>query len=127
MTIQHNAMTVVLDSGNADALCAFYAKLLGWTRLPYTPGDEYALLIKDNSLGLVFQQVNAYERPTWPWQAGKQQQMMHLDFYVENVKDAAAYALSLGATYADYQDDENWRTMIDPAGHPFCLLPKRND
>ncbi len=48
--------------------------------------------------------------------------MAHLDFHVSNVEEALAHALSCGATLSETQYDEGWRVMIDPAGHPFCLL-----
>ncbi|MDL2225340.1 hypothetical protein LJC20_03920 [Eubacteriales bacterium OttesenSCG-928-M02] len=72
---------------------------------------------------LVFQQVENYEPPTWPAETGKQQQMLHLDFYVEQVADGVAHALSCGARLAPTQLEEDWRVLLDPAGHPFCILP----
>lgn len=51
-------MAVVLDSDNAEALSAFYTELLGWTRIPYGPDDEWIVVVNDNSLALVFQQVD---------------------------------------------------------------------
>lgn len=72
---------------------------------------------------ITFQQVDDYVAPVWPATANEQQQMVHLDFHVENVEEAVAYALSCGAKMADMQYEDLWRVMIDPAGHPFCLLP----
>ncbi len=115
---------VVLDSGNADELSAFYEKLLGWTRFS---GEEFTVLANINLKGfptwITFQQVDNYVPPVWPATTGEQQQMEHLDFHVENVEEAVEYALSCGATMSEIQYDERWRVMIDPAGHPFCLLP----
>lgn len=35
---------------------------------------------------------------------------------------AAADAVALGATVAEHQPQDNVRVLIDPAGHPFCLV-----
>ena len=40
---------------------------------------------------------------------------------VENLEEAVAYAIQLGARQADEQYFRTSRTMFDPAGHPFCL------
>ena len=70
---------------------------------------------------IAFQEIEEYEPPVWPWQAGKQGQMLHLDFYVDNLEEAVRHALSLGARLAGEQYFRTSRTLIDPAGHPFCL------
>lgn len=115
---------VVLDSDNANDLSLFYEKLLGWTRFP---GDEFTVLANVEQQGfptwITFQQVDDYVRPIWPATPGEQQQMAHLDFHVEDVEEAVKHALSCGATMSDIQLEEGWRVMIDPSGHPFCLLP----
>lgn len=51
--------------------------------------------------------------------------MCHLDFYSDNVAESVKHAIKCGATEASYQSTDNWRVMIDPAGHPFCIIPKR--
>lgn len=115
---------VVLDSDNVDALSAFYEKLLGWTRFP---GEEFTVLANINQKGfptwITFQQVDNYVPPVWPATSDEQQQMEHLDFHVKDVEEAIKYALSCGATIHDVQSEEGWLVMLDPAGHPFCLLP----
>jgi len=47
--------------------------------------------------------------------------MMHFDFQVEDLDEAVAEAVALGATLAMHQPQENVRVLFDPAGHPFCL------
>jgi len=115
---------VVLDTDKADALSCFYEKLLGWTRFP---GEEYTVLANVGQQGfptwITFQQVDDYVPPVWPASLDAQQQMEHLDFHVADVAEAVAYALSCGATLSKIQYEDEWRVMIDPAGHPFCLLP----
>lgn len=115
---------VVLDSDHADELSGFYERLLGWTRFK---GEEFTTLANIGQKGfpawITFQQVDDYVPPVWPAAPDKQQQMAHLDFHVENVDAAVKHALSCGAIMSDVQWDDGWRVMLDPAGHPFCLLP----
>ncbi len=115
---------VVLDSNHADELSAFYERLLGWTRFP---GEEFTTLCNIEQKGfptwITFQQVDDYVRPVWPATPEEQQQMAHLDFHVQDVDEAVQVALSCGVTMSETQCDDGWRVMLDPAGHPFCLLP----
>ena len=115
---------VVLDSDNAEELSAFYERLLGWTRFK---GEEYTVLRNLAQPGfptwITIQQVDNYVPPVWPATLNGQQQMAHLDFHVEDVEEGVKYALSCGATMSEKQFDERWRVMIDPAGHPLCILP----
>lgn len=115
---------VVLDSDNADELSAFYERLLGWTRYK---GEEYTVLRNVDQPGfptwITIQQVDEYVRPVWPATPDAQQQMAHLDFHVEDVEEGVKHAIACGATMSEFQFDERWRVMIDPAGHPFCILP----
>ncbi|MEA4970479.1 MAG: VOC family protein [Candidatus Pelethousia sp.] len=124
MALNLGGWCVVLDSGNADELSAFYERLLGWTRFK---GEEFTTLANVGQDGfptwITFQQVDDYVPPIWPATPDKQQQMAHLDFHVEDVEKGVKYALSCGATMSEIQMEDDWRVMIDPAGHPFCILP----
>lgn len=121
-----DAMATVLDTDDAIGLCDFYAKLLGWTRIPYQQDDEWIVIVNEK-IALVFQQVDDYQRPVWPEEPGRQQQMMHLDFYVEDPEAAIEHALECGAVISPVQGGDHWKVLLDPAGHPFCIIPKRND
>lgn len=125
MKFELTEMAVVLDSGDSEELCGFYAEMLGWLRIPSNPGDEWLVLVKDNGFALVFQQVEDYRPPVWPDAEDQQRQMMHLDFYVENPEAAIEHALACGARLSEVQFGDFWKVLIDPAGHPFCILPKR--
>jgi hypothetical protein len=57
----------------------------------------------------------------WPAPEGEQRPMMHFDFQVGDLDDAAAEAVALGASVAKFQPQPNVRVLLDPAGHPFCL------
>lgn len=124
MSLKLVGWNVVLDSDNASELSIFYEKMLGWTRFP---GEEYTVLANVEQQGfptwITFQQVDDYVPPVWPGVPGAQQQMAHLDFHVENVEEAVKWALACGATMSPVQFEDLWRVMLDPAGHPFCLLP----
>ena len=115
---------VVLDSDNADELSSFYESLLGWTRFP---GEKVTVLANVERKGfptwITFQQIDNYVPPVWPATPDEQQQMEHLDFHVQDVEEAVKHARSGGATMSEIQCDDDWRVRIEPAGHPFCLLP----
>lgn len=101
------------------ALARFYADLLGWQ----LRGDEkWATVAPAEGVAyLGFQTSAEYVPPTWPAEPGAQQQMLHLDFEVDDLERASAHALQLGATVVDHQPQQNVRVHLDPAGHPFCL------
>ena len=116
--------SVVLDCPDPRALADFYARLMGW--IVVFEDDEYVVIAPEGVCqggypGMTFQKNPDYVPPVWPSQPGAQQQMAHLDFAVENIAQAAAFALSLGASEAPEQFSGSWRVMIDPCGHPFCL------
>jgi predicted enzyme related to lactoylglutathione lyase len=112
-----------IDSGNSSILADFYAKLLNWEKF-FDNGEGAAIMSPDKTRIMGFQTVEDYTPPVWPWQTGKQSQMMHLDLNVEDMSAAVAYALECGATLATTQfDPDVYKTMLDPAGHPFCLCP----
>jgi hypothetical protein len=47
--------------------------------------------------------------------------MVHLDIQVDDLEEATAYAVSVGAQLAEFQPQHDVRVCFDPAGHPFCL------
>lgn len=112
---------VVLDAPDASALAHFYERLLGWTVYKDTPG--WATIAPSETAGynLSFQTEPNYVRPVWPSEAGKPIMMLHLDLEVDDLDDAVAYAVEVGAALADVQLQEDVRVLLDPVGHPFCL------
>lgn len=113
-------INIVIDCEDAGILAEFYSKLLGW-EWTYPQADGWAAIESPAGMVIAFQEVENYQSPAWPWESGKQGQMLHMDFYVDNLDEAVAYAMRLGAKLADKQFFRTSRTMIDPAGHPFCL------
>ena len=124
MALELVGWNVVLDSDHADELSAFYERLLGWTRFK---GEEYTVLVDLEQTGtptwITIQQADDYLPPVWPAAPEEQQQMAHLDFHVADVEEGVKHALSCGASMSEVQFDDRWRVMLDPAGHPFCILP----
>jgi len=115
-----NKINIVIDCENAGILAEFYSKLLSWEWThPRTNG--WAAITSPTGMVIAFQETEAYTPPVWPWEPGRQGQMLHLDFYVDNLEEAVTYAIQLGAKQAPEQYFRTSRTMIDPAGHPFCL------
>lgn len=114
---------IMVDCNDEQGLCEFYHKLLGWEKSKMFGRPA---LIKDGIVFLFIEEED-YISPAWPEEYGKQQKQMHFDFQVANVLEAIEYAQSLGAKKAASQFGGNeWATMIDPAGHPFCLCAQEN-
>ena len=121
--IHYGAPTI--DSDHAGRLADFYAKLLGWEK--FYESEEFAAVKSPDGVHILgFQTDEDYVPPVWPTEKGKQAQMMHLDFSSADVTAAIAFALECGAVVAPTQFyDNGGKVMLDPAGHPFCLMPKR--
>lgn len=115
---------IMVDCYDAQELCGFYHKLLGW--------EERVLfglpaLCSENGIIFLFIGEEDYTPPIWPEAKSEQQKQMHFDFQVPDVALAVEYAQSLGAKKAAVQyGGDDFVTMIDPAGHPFCLCYNDN-
>jgi hypothetical protein len=68
---------------------------------------------------LGFQQVEKFTPPQWPRQVVPQQ--LHIDVTVDDLDEAEAGVLALGASKHEHQPGTTFRVFLDPAGHPFCL------
>ena len=112
---------IVLDSDDSESLADFYQRLLGWEN--YSNDGEYVYLSCDEkSLPLIFQEDKDYRKPAWPTCHEQQQQMIHLDFYTDDLDNEVNHAIRCGAELAKTQYSDYWRVLIDPAGHPFCIV-----
>ena len=101
-------------------MARFYSRLLNW-EWTHPQANGWSAITSPAGMVIAFQEIEEYKPPVWPWQAGEQGQMLHLDFYVDDLEEAVRHALSLGARLAGEQYFKTSRTLIDPAGHPFCL------
>jgi catechol-2,3-dioxygenase len=112
---------VVLDCPDPGALAEFYRQLVGG-EITYAD-DEWVNLRDGGDVRLSFQRAPDYRPPEWP--IGERGQQFHIDVTVDDVDQAEAQVLALGAARTGLQpgieEDANWRVYLDPAGHPFCL------
>ena len=111
---------IVLDAPDAHTLAEFYQRLLGGS-IGKDESDWVTLRPAEGGVTFAFASEPRYVPPTWPSNRDRQQMMIHLDFRVEDLEDAVADAVALGAQEAAYQPQRDVRVMLDPAGHPFCL------
>ncbi|MCQ8771092.1 VOC family protein [Streptomyces telluris] len=119
MSPQMKLTAITLDCADPEALAAFYQQATGLEPHPKSDGD-FAGLTREDGLFIGFQRVDDYQAPRWPGRTVPQQ--IHLDFEVDDLDEAEALLLELGAGKPEYQPNENrWRVLTDPAGHPFCL------
>ncbi len=110
---------IAFDCPKADELADFYVKLTGWEK--EISGEEFAAVRTPEGILLVFQSVENYVPPVWPWKDGAQQQMAHIDYKVDSLPEAEQHAISCGAVKSEIQYYDTSSVMFDPAGHPFCL------
>ncbi|MEU7901717.1 VOC family protein [Actinoplanes sp. NPDC049118] len=107
---------VIFDCPDPLALATFYSRLLG-DPITYRDEDFAVVSASDRASGLAFQRAPDHRPPAWPDPALPQQ--IHLDVMVEDVAAARAAVLALGAT-----ELAGAGVFADPAGHPFCLIPR---
>ena len=120
---------VTIDCKKPNELAKFYAALLNWAVV--FSNDEFAVVgapgtVQGGYPGITFQRNPEYVPPAWPEEADAQQQMAHIDFAVDDLEKAVEYAVECGAFVASAQFSKDWRVMIDPAGHPFCLCQMKS-
>jgi catechol 2,3-dioxygenase-like lactoylglutathione lyase family enzyme len=108
---------VVMDCPEPRLLAGFYSELLG---LPVTWEDDDFVVVAENDKcsGLAFQLAPDFEPPEWPDPHHPQQ--VHLDVMVDDVAAATPRVLAMGAR----QLPGGMNVFADPAGHPFCLIPR---
>ena len=117
--------SVVLDCKQPAELAKFYMCLLGG-EIVYEIESFVSIAVPGEAISISCQFDEDYIPPTWPESRKEQMKMVHLDFTVKDMEAAVQYALSLGATKPltqFWQSDwgPQWITLLDPAGHPFCL------
>jgi hypothetical protein len=110
-----------IEAPDPSGLARFYSDLLDWPIGHEEPGTAI-LAAPEGPIYIVFQQAEGYVPPVWPPVDGSQRTMMHFDFQVGDLESSVAEALELGATLAESQPQDNVRVLLDPAGHPFCLV-----
>ena len=109
---------VVLDCPDPDLLARFYGDLLGLP-VTYRSADWVVVAAHDEASGLAFQLAPDHQPPVWGDEHRPQQ--AHLDVMVDDVALAERAADRLGARRLASERGSVW---ADPAGHPFCLVPR---
>jgi hypothetical protein len=115
--VQWSAMTV--DCPEPDVMADFYAALLGGTVTRRIAGEAN---VDAGGKLINFRATRDYRPPTWP--SPEVPMHAHFEYVVEDPQAAAQQLLPLGASLAVHQDPDNPNllVMLDPAGHPFCLI-----
>ena len=117
--------SISVDCPDTDRLADFYSRLLGLEEAFATP-DRGVVALAGAGPMLTLMRVDSYVAPSWP--EGPQRQQLHLDVAVEDLDSATEAAVALGATSAGHQPaPQQWRVLLDPVGHPFCLTAVRPD
>jgi hypothetical protein len=112
-------MAMTVDCPEPNVMADFYAALLGGTVTRRIAGEA-----KLDAAGrlIYFRAAPDYRPPTWP--SSEVPLHSHFDYVVEDPHAAAQHLLRLGGSLAAQQDpsDPHLLVMLDPAGHPFCLI-----
>ena len=108
--------SVVVDCADPEQLATFYSELLD---LPIVfRAGAYVVLrpVLRGTAALIFQKVSDPER-------GKS--TAHIDLHIADLEASTKRAVELGATVGEDVNDVgmHWRTMRDPDGNTFCLVP----
>jgi hypothetical protein len=104
-----------IDCPDPARLAVFYSNLLG---LPITYGSSDWVVVaeSDRSSGYAFQRAPDHQPPRWPDPPYPQQ--FHLDVMVDDLDEADAWVVQLGAGPLSSCK----HVYADPAGHPVCLI-----
>ncbi|HEX2772160.1 MAG TPA: VOC family protein [Micromonosporaceae bacterium] len=111
---------VVIDCSEPAALAAFYSELLGLP-VTYRSDDWVVIAENDTTSGIAFQLAPDHQAPQWPNPDRPQQ--YHVDIMVDDIDAAEPLVLELGARRLSGEGEPS-RVYADPAGHPFCLIPR---
>jgi catechol 2,3-dioxygenase-like lactoylglutathione lyase family enzyme len=106
---------VAVDCREPLALARFYSELLGLP-ITYESDDWVVIAERENVSGIAFQLAPDHQPPRWPDPSAPQQ--IHFDVMVDDVRLAEPSVLALGARKIGET------VYSDPAGHPFCLIPR---
>jgi catechol 2,3-dioxygenase-like lactoylglutathione lyase family enzyme len=111
---------VVVDCPEPELLAAFYARLLGLS-VTYQSDDWVVVSESETTSGIAFQL--APDHIPSEWGNPEHPQQMHFDVMVDDLDVVASEVTSMGARQLS-SDQTGSRVFADPAGHPFCLIPR---
>ncbi|WP_433170020.1 VOC family protein [Actinoallomurus sp. CA-150999] len=123
MTAIASLAMVNLDCADPRALAEFYHQVLD---LPITHSEDAYAMIGDGVTNVGFGRVEGYRPPNWPDTDSSKR--YHLDLYADDLDEAEARCVKLGAVRPEFQPGgDRWRVLLDPAGHPFCVCRRPGD
>lgn len=108
-----------IDCDDADIMARFWSAMLDGA-ITYNEGDYSSVSVGEATLG--FGRTADFVPPAWPDDGHKQ---FHLDITASDLDGAVDRAVALGASRPAAQPADaagRWVVMLDPAGHPFCLV-----
>ena len=111
---------LVLDCPDPAVLARFYSELLGWP-VTWQQPDFVVVAVERPHVGAGVPAGNRSPGPGWPDPARPQQ--LHVDVMVDDLDAAEPLVLALGARRLTAAERPP-RVYADPAGHPFCLIPR---
>ncbi|HEV2426798.1 MAG TPA: VOC family protein [Acidimicrobiales bacterium] len=107
---------IALDCEDPVALARFYGALLD---APVAYESERFAAVRLRGVWLTCHRVERHVKPTWPGPDVPKQ--AHLDVSSDDLDSDVQRALGLGATRPTEESPGSFVTLLDPAGHPFCL------
>lgn len=114
-------LVIDIPADRDSELAHFYASLLGYDGAEDAAANpRNPFLGREGFIDLGLQRVEGYLPPTWPEQERGAQ--IHLDVSVADLAAAVEAAIRMGATIAPEQFGDDYCVMLDPVGHPFCLV-----
>ena len=108
---------VIFDCPEPERLAEFYSELIGLP-VTYRSADFAVVSLDERTSGFAFQSAADHRPPEWPDPEHPQQ--VHLDVMVDDLDTAAAQVVRLGGRRLAGGE----HVYADPAGHPFCLIPR---
>lgn len=111
---------VIVDCPDPARLAAFYSELLGLP-VTYSSPDFVVVSGSDQASGFGFQLAPDHPASTWP--DGSVPQQMHFDVMVDDVAEASRRVTEIGGRPLP-SPEQDGHVFADPAGHPFCLIPR---
>jgi hypothetical protein len=108
---------IAVDCADPVALSEFYKAVLD---LEVGVSSADLVVLTGAGVFLTFERVHDHKPPTWPEDVMPKQ--LHLDLAVTDLDAEEARIVACGAVKAETQPNpDQWRVLIDPAGHPFCI------
>jgi len=108
---------ISMDCADSRSLADFWVAMLAG-EVRFTNGGN--VVVRTDWVWLCMMPVADYGAPTWP--DGAVPKQIHLDLATDDLEASVAQAIRPGAREASEQPEpDEWRVMLDPAGHPFCL------